>query len=83
MPGEDVQFFTVTPDPDRSYIPRLIVADVIVTQGIDVNLYAGLLTVHQLTAAGSRRPFAVAVSLPDEVSGVSLANAADISHIWL
>ena len=81
MPREDVQLFTVTPDPDRSYIPRLIVADVIVAQGSDAGLYAGLLTAHQLTAAGSRRPFAVAVSLPDEVSGVSLANAADIPHL--
>jgi hypothetical protein len=28
--AEDVQFFTVMPDPDRSYIPRQILADVIV-----------------------------------------------------
>jgi len=79
--AEDVQFFTVMPDPDRSYIPRQILADVIVAQGIDANRYAGLLSVHQQTPTGHRRPFAVAISLPDEVSGAGLANAADISHL--
>ena len=79
--AEEVQFFTVMPDPDRSYIPRQILADVIVAQGRDANRYAGLLSVHQQTPTGHRRPFAVAISLPDEVSGVGLANAADISHL--
>lgn len=41
QPAEGVQFFTVLPDPDRSYIPRQIIADVLVVQGIDADRYAG------------------------------------------
>ena len=78
---EDVQFFTVMPDPDRSYIPRQVIADVLVVQGIDADRYAGLLTVHQQTERGHLRPFALAISLPDEVSGMGLAAAADIAHL--
>ena len=82
QPNEDVRYFTIMPDPDRSYIPRQAVADVIVVQGIDADRSAGLLTVHQQNAQGHIRPFALAISLPDEVSGIGLAAAADISHLW-
>ena len=81
QPNEDVRYFTIMPDPDRSYIPRQAVADVIVVQGIDADRSAGLLTVHQQNAQGHIRPFALAISLPDEVSGIGLAAAADISHL--
>ena len=81
QPNEDVQFFTVLPDPDRSFLQRQAVADVLVVQGTDAERYAGLLTVHHQTAQGSLRPFAVAISLPDEVSGLGLAAAADITHL--
>lgn len=40
-----------------------------------------LLTVYHQTVQGHLRPYALAVSLPDEVSGVGLAAAADISHL--
>ena len=78
---EAVNIFIVMPDPDRSYVPRQILADVIIAQGTEAGRYAGLLSVHQQTSIGHRRPFAVAVSLPDEVSGVGLAQAADIAHL--
>lgn len=81
QPNEDVQFFTVLPDPDRSFLQRQAVADVLVVQGTDAERYAGLLTVHHQNAQGSLHPFAVAVSLPDEVSGLGLAAAADITHL--
>ena len=79
--NEDVQFFTVLPDPDRSFLQRQVVADVLVVQGIEADRYAGLFTVQHQDRQGSIRPFAVAISLPDEVSGVGLAAAADISHL--
>ena len=78
LPHEDVQFFTVLPDPDRSFIPRQVHADVIVSQGIDADRYAGLLTVFQQDEQGHHRSFAKAISLPDEVGGIILADAADI-----
>lgn len=84
LPRENVHFHTVLPDPDRSYIPRQVVADVIVSQGDeydDIDRFAGLLTVFQQDINGHRRPFALAVSLPEDVSGIGLAGAADISHI--
>ena len=81
QPNEDVQFFTVMPDPDRSFLQRQAVADVLVVQGTGAERYAGLLTIHHQDRQGSLRPFAVAISLPDEVSGVGLAAAADISHL--
>ena len=81
QPGEDVKFFTVLPDADRGYIPRQIIADVLVVQGLDAGRFAGLLTVHHQTVQGHIRPYAIAISLPDEVSGVGLAAAADISHL--
>lgn len=81
QPTEEAQFFTVLPDPDRSYIPRQVVADVIVAQGLDADRFAGLLTIHQQNANGHLRPYALAISLPDEVSGMGLASAADISYL--
>jgi len=81
QPQDDVQYFTVMPDPDRSFIQRQIVADVLVVQGTDAERYAGLLTVYRQDAQGFLRPNAVAISLPDEVSGIGLAAAADISHL--
>ena len=81
LPHEDVQFFTVQPDPDRSYVLRQPLADVIVAQGIEMNRYAGLLTVFHENDQGQRRPFARAISLPDEVGGVDIANAADVAQL--
>jgi len=81
QPNEEVQFFTVLPDPDRSFLQRQVIADVLVVQGAEADRYAGLLTVHHFDRQGSLRPFALAISLPDEVSGVGLAAAADISHL--
>ena len=81
---DNVHFHTVTPDPDRSYIPRQIIADVIVSQEgaeDDEERRAGLLTVFQQDAQGHRRPYALALSLPEELSGVGLANVADIAHL--
>ena len=81
---DNVHFHTVTPDPDRSYIPRQIIADVIVSQEgaeDDEERRAGLLTVFQQDAQGHRRPYALALSLPEELSGVGLANVADITHL--
>ena len=81
IPNEMVHFHTVMPDPDRSFVKRQIAADVIVVQDSVEDRYAGLLTVHDLNPSGNIRAFAVAISLPDEVSGVALASAADILHL--
>lgn len=79
---ESVHFHTVMPDPDRSYIPRQVLADVIVSQDEDdEERFAGLLTVFQQDAQGHRRPYALAISLPEDVSGVGIAQIADITHI--
>ena len=81
IPHENIHFYTVMPDPDRSFVNRQIAADVIIAQDSEDDRYAGLLTVHHLNTHGSIRAFAVALSLPAEVSGVDLANAADILHL--
>ena len=81
IPHENIHFYTVMPDPDRSFVNRQIAADVIIAQDSEDDRYAGLLTVHHLNTHGSIRAFAVALSLPAEVSGIDLANAADILHL--
>ena len=81
VPTENVHLHTVQPDPVRSPFPRRIVAGVIVSQGDDVELFAGLFSVSQLFADERIRSYALPVSLPEEVSGVGLATAAGISHL--
>lgn len=72
----------VRPDPDRSYIPRRILADVIVSQGNEESgRFSGLVSVSQIYADGRLRSFAIAISLPEEVSGVGIAQAADILQV--
>ena len=71
---EDIAFYICRPDPPRNVaIAHEIFFDLIVAQGIDVNEWAGLITVIRTDDLAARAEFSRAVSLPQFVSGEHLA----------
>ena len=71
---EDIAFYICRPDPPRNVaIAHEIFFDLIVAQGIDVNEWAGLITVIRTDDLAARAEFSRAVSLPQFVSGERLA----------
>ena len=71
---EDIAFYICRPDPPRNVaIEHEIFFDLIVAQGIDVNEWAGLITVIRTDDIAARAEFSRAVSLPQFVSGEHLA----------
>eukprot|EP00435_Cladocopium_sp_Y103_P032829 s972_g8.t1 len=77
-PAETFQCHIVTPDPMRTYVRAQAIADVIVTQGNELGMFAGLLTVEPLACHAIQHPFALAISLPGFVSGRLIVSAADL-----
>eukprot|EP00435_Cladocopium_sp_Y103_P055306 s2000_g18.t1 len=78
---QPLRFSVVRPDPSRHYVPRFIVADLIVSQGIDQGFFAGLLTVNQRAITQHPGHYAVAISLPGFVSGNAVVSAADLRDL--
>ena len=73
------EWFDVTiihPDPPRPPRHSFIIMDVVVTQSIQLDRYAGLVTVSPLSSA-SFDMFSVAASFETDVSGFDIAQAAD------
>eukprot|EP00435_Cladocopium_sp_Y103_P008595 s2070_g2.t1 len=69
LPQEDLQLHTILPDPDRSYLLQPTSADVILSQGIDEERFACLVSACHVAQDGHRRSHAVAASMPPRVSG--------------
>ena len=68
----------VHPDPYRGYMSRPVHADVIISQGHWLPHYSTLIAVHQLGRTHVPLSFAIACSLERRVSGVRLADEADV-----
>ena len=78
---EGTTFYLFHPDPPRAVGQHQeIYYDLIVTQGLDLPLRAGLITVLRANDRAARADFAVAASLPSPVSGVYLADRAQVSQ---
>ena len=70
----------VQPDPYRQYLNRRADVDIILSQEAEPGLFAGFLTVTQ-SRVDSLRTFAIAVSLPERVSGLQIIRSADLSGL--
>eukprot|EP00435_Cladocopium_sp_Y103_P066288 s450_g28.t1 len=72
----------VTPEPPRHARYRRAVADLIITTGVDVTRYAGLVTISPI-APEFEPLFSIALSFPAEVSGVMIRAASDADSLCL
>ena len=80
VPEDPVSLFVVHPNPNRHYLGRRVDVDIIVAQEAEEGLFAGLLTVDQQRPIGYYS-FALAISLPQRITGRDLAQAADLLEV--
>ncbi|CAL1135276.1 unnamed protein product [Cladocopium goreaui] len=74
---EDIAFYVCRPDPPRNApIQYEIYFDLILTQGLEMPSWAGLITVLRAGDRAARAEYSLAVSLPQFVSGFLLAQEA-------
>lgn len=80
MQIEDIQLHTISPDPDRSYLTQKVFADVAISQGIDEERLADLVSISIRIPSpdGHRQAIAVAVSFPPIMNGCQIAQMADV-----
>lgn len=78
-PNEWFDVTVIHPDPPRTLRNSFIAMDVVVTQSIELDRYAGLVTV--LPDASSFELFSVAASFDQDVSGFDIASAADADRL--
>lgn len=69
-----------SPQPPRGSNDWRIALDIIVSQGLHIWRHSGLVTVSFLDDLEGRNGFTVAASLPRDVSGYMIVDAADIHH---
>ena len=79
-PREETIFSIVHPDPPRSNLRHEIMFDLIIAQGLEAPRKAGLITVLQKDEATARERFAVAASVPDQLSGYQAVQSAEVLH---
>ena len=72
-----VRIVVVHPDPNRHYLGRRVDVDIILAQESVEGLLAGLLSV-ELQRVDRYHSFAIAISLPHQVSGRMIAQAAEL-----
>ena len=77
-PNEEIQIQVAYPDPFRGYMTRPAHADVIISQGHWLPHYSTIITVHRLGRTHAPLSYALACSLERRVSGVRLADEADV-----
>ena len=70
----------VQPDPYRQYLHRRADVDIILAQETEPGLHAGFLTVTQSSFV-RHRTFAVAITLPEQVSGLQIVESADLTDV--
>ena len=70
----------VQPDPYRQYLRRRADVDIILAQETEPGLHAGFLTVIQ-SRFDQHRTFAVAITLPEQVSGLQIVESADLTEV--
>lgn len=75
---EDIAFYVCYPNPPRNVpIQFEVVFDLIITQGLEMPFWAGLITVLRAGDRAARADYSLAVSLPQFVSGFLLAQEAN------
>eukprot|EP00435_Cladocopium_sp_Y103_P028957 s1060_g7.t1 len=81
FPDEALEIFICSPDPPRDWHPRdEITIDILLVQGLDLDMSAGLISVLEVQNDRASVRHAVASSLPRHVSGYQLALVADQVH---
>ena len=84
-PNEDTIFSIVYPNPPRSIAARRgvwdeILFDIIIAQGLEAPRKAGLISVLQRDDPNGRVRYALAASLPEELSGYQIVQSSEILH---
>lgn len=79
-PDEEAIYDIVHPNPPRRASPQDFLFDIILSQGLDAPRRAGLVTILQRDDRAQRANYAVAVSLPEDVSGYQIVQSADYTH---
>jgi len=77
-PNEEIQIHVAMPDPYRSYMSRPAHADLIISQGHWLPHFSTIITVHRTSRGHAPLSYALACSLERRVSGVRLADEADV-----
>lgn len=77
-PNEEIQIHVVYPDPYKGYMTRLTHADLVISQGHWLPRYSSVISVHKTSRTHEPLSFALASSLGRRVSGVQLADNADV-----
>ena len=77
-PNEEIQIQVAAPDPFKGYMSRPAHADVIISQGHWLPRYSTIITVHRHGRSHAPISYALACSLERRVSGVRLADEADV-----
>ena len=78
IPCEDLTLDLVQPAPPRNWHERSIVFDLILSQGLYVGRFAGLVTVSPTITEPSLRMYAVAVSFASVISGQDVITDTDV-----
>lgn len=79
-PDAPTAYQICAPQPPRGQNDWWIALDIIVSQGLHVWRHSGLVTVSFLDDLEGHNGFTVAASLPRDVSGYMIVDAADIHH---
>ena len=79
-PDAPTAYQICTPQPPRGPGDWWIALDIIVSQGLHVWRHSGLVTVSFLDDLEGSNGFTVAASMPRDVSGYMIVDAADIHH---
>eukprot|EP00435_Cladocopium_sp_Y103_P051905 s730_g16.t1 len=74
VPLEAVEIDLVKPRPSRTRDERIIQFDLILSQGLELDRFAGLISVTPASPGIAVPRYAMAVSLPPEVDGLFLVN---------
>eukprot|EP00435_Cladocopium_sp_Y103_P030701 s66_g7.t1 len=81
VPGEDLSLDLVKPDPPRAWHEASVLFDLILSQGLYVGRFAGLVTLSPTVTEPTLRMFSIAVSFTSPVSGPQVVQLADV-HSW-
>lgn len=79
-PTEETIFSIVYPNPPRNNVRHEIMFDLIIAQGLEAPRKASLVTVLQRDDVNARVRFALAASVPDQLSGFQVVQSAEVIH---
>ena len=80
-PDAPIAYQICDPQPPRGPNEQWVALDIILSQGLQLRRYSGLVTVAFLDDLEGARRFTVATSLPAVVSGYLVVDAVDLHHL--